>query len=77
MLDFFLHLPVTPANMLDNHQTIRPTTASRHRKVEENFNRLYNTKVEGIPLDYDGIIAKLAADLDYSQKRIKQILKGY
>jgi hypothetical protein len=53
----------------------KSTTQSRYQKVRKRIDELYATKVEGIRLDYDGILEKVAEEFDYSLLTVKRIVK--
>lgn len=64
----------------ETHQKATKTYVSnkekRYEKVRARFNELCGQRIEGMKLDHDDIITKLADEFDYAESTIKSILKG-
>lgn len=60
-----------------NYRPIRPTTQRRYALINERFNELYEMKIEGMRLNKDDIIKKIADETGYSVVYVTKIVKGY
>lgn len=50
-------------------------TQKRYQIIRDKFDQVYSQTVDGIRLDYDGVIRKVAEVSGYSEFMVKKILK--
>lgn len=53
----------------------RKNTCFRYIIISKKVNEYYAQRIDGIRLDYDAVIQKVAADFGFSTKTIKRALK--
>lgn len=57
-------------------ETRSKNARKRHENLKAKVNELYSQTIDGLRLDIDGIIEKVAKDNGYSPRRVKEILKS-
>lgn len=60
-----------------HYKPLRSTTLKRYDLINNRFNELYEKTIEGIRLDKDQIIKKIADETGYSVSYVNKIVKGY
>ncbi len=55
--------------------TRKENTLQRYQIIKQDFNDIYSTRVDGIKLDLDGVIDRVAEKHGYSAETVKKILK--
>lgn len=61
---------------LKHARTRRSNTEKRYAIIRDRVNEVYSQKVNGIRLDFDDVIDHVAKEFGFSQKTIRNILKG-
>ena len=61
--------------MLRVNEARKKNYEAKRVSIIKRFNELINLKMEGIRLDFEGVITKLAAENYLSEKRLRNILK--
>lgn len=56
--------------------TRKTNTANRHQLIRSRVNETYSRTVDGVRLDYDSVLAKVAADFGISPRTVRNILKA-
>ena len=54
----------------------KSNTLHRFNIIHKRFDEYYSRTIEGIRLDYDSIIKKVSEDFGYTERTVKNILKG-
>lgn len=57
-------------------KNIRKTTVKRHEIVRQKVNEYFTKTIDGIRLDFESIVAKVAEDTGYTPRYVRDILKG-
>lgn len=55
--------------------TRKENTSRRNQIILQDFNEIYAQKIDGIKLDFDGVLDKVAERHGYSRETIRKILK--
>lgn len=71
---FHSGIDTMPTNKL-SAENKRKNTSFRYTIISKKVNEYYAQRIDGIRLDYDAVIEKVASDFGFSTKTVKRALK--
>ncbi len=63
-------------NQPNHFEVKKNNTQKRHQMVREKVNEVYAQKVDGLRLDLDDVIARVADNFGYSTRTVRNIIKA-
>lgn len=60
----------------NRYETRKANTARRHQLIRDRIDKIYAQRIEGIPLDYDRVIDRVASEYGLASTTVKEILKS-